>query len=222
MKVLDLIGKRFGRLVVISRSNNTKNGKSQWLCRCDCGEEKIINSSDLQSGNTKSCGCLHKEFASKIGKLNKKHGHAKHGKESKTYKAWRGMLERCNNKNNIGYKYYGERKIIVCNRWSPDRGGSFKNFLEDMGKCPGKEYSIDRINNNKGYYKENCRWATNFQQHRNMRSNIMIPFDKKFLCLKDYCKENNLSYNTILNRINKLGWSLKKALTTPVRKGKKK
>lgn len=208
MKALDLTGKKFGKLTIIKYEGKNKEGRPLCLCECDCGNYKIIIEKNIKNGNTKSCGCLGKENAIK-------HGHS----ETRTYVTWTNMNKRCNNQNHKKYKYYGGRGIKVCGRWSNKNPKGFENFLEDMGERP-KNKTLDRINNNDGYFKENCGWITIKQQHRNMRSNHMIPFNKKFLCLKDYCKIKNLNYRAILTRINKLGWSIQKALETPVRKYK--
>ncbi len=156
---LNLIGKIYSRLTVIEDSGNDAYNRSKWKCICQCGKIKIINSYDLQTGDTQSCGCYRKE----ITKLRS----IKHGEALKTveYKAWAGMLQRCTNKNNQDYYSYGGRGIKVCKRGL----NSYKNFLIDMGRKPNKEYSLDRINNNGNYEPSNCRWATYSEQNLNRR-----------------------------------------------------
>lgn len=201
---INLIGKKFGKLSVVKYVGKNKYGKPLWLCKCDCGNEKVIIGNSLVSNRTKSCGCLYK-----------KHGYTR----TPTYIVWSDMKRRCLNPKHKNYKWYGERGITVCERWL-----KFENFLKDMGERPeGK--SLDRIDNNRlinSYSPENCRWTTNFQQHRNMRSNINVPLNGKSVCLKDYCKIKNLNYNVVMTRIDTYGWSIEEALTIPIRKRKNK
>lgn len=218
-KFIDLTGKRFGRLIVLERATNDKWGAHRWLCMCDCKNKTIVHKRFLENGKTKSCGCLQRERASAYcSKFKLKHGHSTRTTMSRTYKAWGTIIQRCTNTNNEKYPIYGGRGIIVCKRWR----NSFPNFLEDMGESPGIEYSIDRINNNEGYYKENCRWATRQQQMRNKRDNIFVVYKGKTKLVIEWAEEYQISYHTLRSRIYRLGWSIEKALTTPVRKIKKK
>lgn len=202
-KLLDLIGKKFGRLVVIRQENSNQNKKSRWLCKCDCGKKTIIIGSNLKNGHTQSCGCLHI-----------KHGHSTTTKISKTYLSWGNMIQRCTNPNEKQYKDYGGRGITVCKRWM-----KFENFLEDMGERP-KGHQIDRINNNDNYCKSNCRWATRKEQMRNKRNNRTILFNRKTQCVAAWAEEYGINDGTLRARLNN-GWSIKKTLITPVRKRKK-
>jgi hypothetical protein len=163
-KFIDLIGQKFGRLLVIGLSGKNRHGQYLWSCKCNCGNIKTIIGNSLLVGRTQSCGCLFKEI-----KNATKHGHSRVGKESITHRSWTNMLNRCNNPNYKRHQDYGGRGITVCDRWNIKMGGSFQNFLEDMGERPGKEYSIDRINNSEGYYKENCKWSTMKEQSNNRR-----------------------------------------------------
>lgn len=200
----DLIGQRFGRLVVVRRMDSDKRRNSRWLCLCDCEKEKIVLGLNLKSGSIKGCGCL-----------RIKHGHNKNRKSSATYMSWDCMIQRCTNPNNIGYKDYGGNNITVCERWL-----KFPNFLEDMGERP-KNTTIDRIRNELGYYKENCRWATPKEQARNRRNNHLITFNRKRQCIVDWAEETGIHVHTIQWRLDR-GWSIEKALTTLVRKKQKK
>lgn len=205
-KIIDLIGKRFGRLVVVKLVGKNKQRNCDWLCMCDCGEKRVISSRYLRDGDTKSCGCLFLEGN------NKKHGYAKAGRISRIYQSWENMIARCTNINNHAYCHYGGRGITVCERWR-----KFENFLEDMDEMP-EGHQIDRIDNNKGYCKSNCRWATRKQQMRNRRNNHLITFLGKTQCLIFWAEEFNINKTTLWDRICKYGWSTEKALTTPVRK----
>lgn len=203
-RLLDLIGQKFGRLKVIQRSDKKQLRETCWLCICDCGGKIIVRGSSLRKGDTKSCGCLKK------GGNNLKHGHSRVGQRSKTYRTWRGMVNRCVCKIHEHYHYYGGRGIQVCDRWI-----KFENFLEDMGESPSIDHSIDRINNERGYCKENCRWATHKEQCRNRRTNRLITFDGKTQCIAAWSEELNIKQNTIGFRLNR-GWTIEETLTTPV------
>lgn len=154
-KIKIKIGDKFGRLEVLENTGIIKS-HTCFKCKCKCGNIKNIRADRLKSGNTKSCGCLWKEA---IIKANSTHGMYK----SLEYASWLHMLNRCGNPKNDGYDGYGGRGITVCKRWL-----KFENFFEDMG-IRKKGLSIERIDNNKGYYKENCKWATTLEQSRNKR-----------------------------------------------------
>lgn len=127
------------------------------------------------------------------------------------------MKRRCNDPNNKEYKNYGARGIKVCKKWN-----KFKNFLKDMGEPPSSKHKIDRIDNNKGYYKSNCRWATQREQARNTRRNRLLTFKNKTQLMIEWSEEMNIQYKVLSDRINKLKWSVEKALTEPVRKQQKR
>ena len=214
-KYTDFIGQRFTKLLAIKDIGKNTLGKSLFLCRCDCGKETIVIGSNLKNGHTKSCGCLKIEIA---GQQNLKHGYAQKGKQSKTYKVWSSMIQRCTNPNYIQYKDYRGRGIKICERWRGEDG--FINFLADMGECPPR-LTLDRIKNDLGYYKENCQWETPKRQARNRRSNIPIMFNGKIQLLIEWTEEYSIPYHTLYQRIYILKWPIEKSLTTPVRKSKK-
>lgn len=141
------------------------------------------------------------------------HGHrgVVNGKRisSPTYAAWRRLNAYCNNKNNIHYADYGGRGITVCERWR-----RFENFLEDMGVSPGREFSIDRIDNNGGYSKENCRWATYRQQQRNRRSNRLITLNGVTKTCMEWAEDYGIPPSRLYNRLW-WGWEPERALTEP-------
>ena len=211
---VNLIGKRFGRLVVIGRVENDKYNKIRYLCKCDCGEEKTILRNSLVSKRTVSCGCLQKERAKSV---NAKHNHTR----SPIYSVWQNMIQRCNNYRNKQYKDYDKRKIKVCYRWSNKNTNGFENFLKDMGYPPTNKHQIDRIDNNKGYYKENCRWVLPKINCRNKRNNHTLKYNNKEQCITDWSETTGINKKTIKSRIER-GWSPEKTLTTPVRKIKRK
>lgn len=190
---------------MIQLDHKDKRRKLYWLCRCDCGKEKIVRVDNLKNGGVKSCGCLNIERSTK-------HGHAKNYKKSRTYQSWFNMVQRCTNSNGEKYPIYGGRGIKVCNRWR-----KFKNFLEDMGERP-REHQIDRIDNDRNYCKNNCRWATLKQQARNKTNNHLITHDGKTQCLVEWAEDVEIPYKTLWRRVCDLNWSVRKALTTPVKK----
>lgn len=201
-KFIDLTGQKFGRLIVIDSEGKDKWGQYKWLCKCDCGNYVKVGGCCLRRGTSRSCGCLSKEKVierSIIHKMSK----------SLEYQIWGGMKARCLNKNNKSYQNYSGRGIKVCDRWL----NSFENFYKDMGKKP-KGKSIDRIDNSKGYYKENCKWATRKEQMRNTRINKMITYKGKTLCVAEWAGKLDMEYMTLYMRLYKLNWSIKRAFNS--------
>lgn len=205
----DLSGQRFGRWLVVKLSHISKHRVSVYKCTCDCGISKEVLRTSLINGRSKSCGCWNLEsLKQRQNRLT--HGHSVGGKTSRTYNSWMTMSNRCRCANYPGYKDYGGRGIKVCKRW-----GKFENFLEDMGERPSGK-SLDRINNNKGYSKNNCQWATDKEQARNSRHNNNITYKGKTQCLKAWEEELKLPSGILSNRINRSKWSVEKSLTRPV------
>lgn len=122
------------------------------------------------------------------------------------YTIWGEMKARCLNKNR---ENYGGRGITVCSRWL-----RFEEFIKDMGTRPSKNHSIDRIDNDKGYFKENCKWATWKEQSRNKRNNVNITYQGKTQCLPDWAEELGISKSTLQSRINRSNWPIERAFTT--------
>lgn len=210
---IDLTGQKFGRLVVIEQAGKDKQGRYRWLSECDCGNKIVTNGYYLRCGDTKSCGCLNIE---KTIERSTNHGHKTREKTSEIYEAWKGMIQRCTNPKNKAYHNYGGRGITVCNRWLH----SFENFNEDKGKDWKPGLTIERKDNEGNYEPENVEWIPREQQQRNTRRNRLITCFGKTKCLAAWAEEYNIPYGTLLARIDRLGWSTEKALTTPVRKKK--
>lgn len=198
-------GTVYGRLTVIEETDPyfTPQNKpvKRFNCKCICGSIVKVYGYSLRNGHTSSCGCYNKAVITT-------HGHTK----TRTYKTWCSMRERCSNPNSPDYFRYGERGIKVCPEWEQ----SYDQFLLDMGERPDS-MSLDRIDVNKGYSPQNCKWSTPHEQSRNMRSNFNIEIDGQVKCLMDWCTQYGLerhNYFYVWARIRK-GWDPKEALTTP-------
>ena len=170
---LDLTGQRFGRLVTLRPVAGSRRRTRRWVCVCDCGNETEAATDKLRSGEVRSCGCLRSENSTRLANAlgdrrgKTKHGYAK-GTQSPTYRSWTAMLARCRNPARNRWDHYGGRGITVCARWDVQQGGSFENFLADMGERP-PDRTLDRINVDGNYEPGNCRWATTSEQQRNRR-----------------------------------------------------
>lgn len=194
---------RYGRLVIVRFSKKIKNkqgnNKKYWLCKCDCGNTVEVMQDYIRSGQKRSCGCLQRDVL-----INRS---IKHGMSSKKiYMIWRGMLNRCNNKNQKYYHRYGGRGISVCERWH-----NFDKFYADMGERP-KGKSLDRIDNDGDYCPDNCRWVSQRTQTRNTSKNIVIEFNGEKRCLADWSERLGIKYGTLWSRLNR-GWDVCEALT---------
>jgi hypothetical protein len=210
-KRLELVGKRFGRLQVLARAENNKEGRSMWNCVCDCGNESIVMGKHLVNGDTQSCGCLMRE---RVGVINLKHGQTRTGDSWKTWRTWSRIKARCLNPKNPAYRDYGGRGIKVCERWLGKDG--FINFYNDMGKSP-KGLSIDRIDNNGDYSPENCRWATQKEQMNNTRRNRYIEYNGITLSITEWAIKSGIPKSTLWARIAYRLWTTEKILTTLTR-----
>ena len=202
---IDISGNTYHFLTVISYKEN-----GYWICQCSCDEKTIIivKGSQLKNGHTKSCGCFNKMV---ISKLNKTHGMTK----TSIYSIYRNMINRCYNKKVKCYKNYGGRGIKMCDRWLE----SFEYFYEDMGPRPSDSHSIDRIDNDGDYSKENCRWTTREEQNNNTSRNIYLTYNNVTKTISQWAKELNISSSTIKYRINK-GWPVETIFAPSKKNGK--
>lgn len=198
----EMLNKTFGRLFVI-KENGRLGQHLSYFCQCSCGNQVTVRGNSLRSGNTTSCGCVHKAM---IGKLNFKHG-LKRGRE---YSSWQMMIDRCTNKNSKSWNSYGGRGITVCNRWK-----DFSKFYQDMGERP-ENHTLERIDNNLGYSLENCKWATVKEQNRNTRRTRLLEINGVTKCVTDWCDYFGINKRTVSNRINRGKWPVELAITTPV------
>lgn len=167
MGKMDLSGHKYGRLLVLGRSQKREK---YWCCRCECGAKIEAHHSNLRSGHTKSCGCLKIE---KVRMIRLTHGYTAGGRTPE-FDVWSGIRKRCNTKTAKDYPNYGGRGIKVCKRWD-----FFPNFLQDMGPRPTPNHSIDRIDTNGDYEPKNCRWATRKEQNRNRRNTRFVVYKGK-------------------------------------------
>lgn len=202
----DLGGQVFGRLLVLSYA-----GKASWNARCECGVLKTIRSNHLISGRSRSCGCLSREMTAA---RRRSHGESCGGKVSAEYAAWSKMKSRCYDENDKEYHNYGGRGIQVSQRWVD----SFENFLADVGRRPTARHSLDRYPDQNGDYSPgNVRWATLKEQGRNKRTNKLLSFGGRTQCLSAWAEELGIDQNTLGMRLLG-GWSVERALTTPLQK----
>lgn len=212
-RFINLTNQVFGRLTVLREAPAGKWSNARWECQCSCGQIRIVPSSNLRSGASLSCGCLARELTAQRSTRHGGSGSGQADKRHPLYKIWDGMKQRCHNPADPAYDRYGGRGIEVCNRWRND----FTAFIADMGQRPSSAHSIERKDNNLGYSKENCIWATSMEQCNNRRSNIHITHAGRTQTLAQWAREVGLQGQTIMFRIRQ-GWSVEKALQTPTKK----
>lgn len=166
----EFTGKRFGRLVVLEDSGKRDSSNNvYWLCRCDCGNEKVIMGNNLKKGATKSCGCYRKEHMRKNRKDPTKHGDNKIGKKSRLYSIWIDMKNRCYGINQHSYKWYGGKNIIICDEWKYNYA-TFKKWALTNGYQDN--LTIDRINSDGNYKPSNCQWIPRSENTRKSHAGI--------------------------------------------------
>lgn len=208
--IKDITGQKFGRLKAIGLTGRDKWDNAIWKCLCDCGNIVTIRGVSLRRGNTKSCGCFLFESRSKTGKRSKTHGFSK----KSFYRIFNGIKQRCNNKEDKRFRGYGERGIKCLwtsfDEFKKDMYETYRLHIKEFGK---KNTSIDRIDNNGNYCKENCRWATPKEQSNNLRNNVFVEYRNESKSLNEWSKYLGIPYQTLYGRIFTRGWSLEKALT---------
>jgi len=214
----DLTNQSFDDWTVVGRGpdyirSNGYSAYKRWLCRCVCGKESLIGEMNLLSKASGGCGC---RKSAKVSKAKTKHG----GYGTKLYSIWFGMLDRCFNKNHVGYHNYGGRGITVCDRWRR----SFSAFREDMGERPSEHHSIDRFPDNNGNYEPgNCRWATDIEQGRNRRNNVVWTHNGITQTVSAWARTLGCSPSTLMYRRSR-GLTVKEILEkpfAPIRRGTK-
>ena len=210
-RVIDLTGNRYGRLTVLSRANNSQTGSVRWLCKCDCGNEKIVYRSALRNGATISCGCWQKDNPSFV-----KH----HMSKSNIYKIWCNIKSRCYNSKSRSFPDYGGRGIRMCDEWLNDPMSFIKwsyanGYDED---ATPDECSIDRIDVNGNYEPTNCRWADVFIQANNKRRTKRYEYNGVSHTIAEWSRIVGINQSTLYNRVIRYGWSIDRALTETVGK----
>lgn len=204
MKLVNLVGKKFGRLLVVEKATPL-NGRTRWLCKCDCGNNCIVHGSSLKTGNTTSCGCYKTENAKRLYstvRQNDKH----------LYAVWNGIKQRCNNPNNSSFHNYGGRGIKICDSWA----NCYENFYEwAMNNGYKKGMQIDRINNDGNYEPKNCRFVNREIQANNKRNIKLYTINGVTKSMPQWCREYKQDYYLVRQRVSKLGWTIEEALLTP-------
>lgn len=208
MNLKDIVGKKFGRLVVVE-FDGIRSRHYYWKCKCECGNQSVVDGGKLKSGHTQSCGCL----------LNERRieSHLKHGQNRKSlttpeYTAWQSMKQRCNDTASKSYHRYGGRGIKICERWN-----DFSSFFEDMGSRPSIKHSIERIEVDGNYEPNNCKWATAKEQSRNKTNTIFVEYQGIRVNLKGICEQLGKTYHTVWQRIFRLEWDIDRAIDTPIK-----
>lgn len=205
-KLIDLTGRRFGRLVVVERGANRKNGSARWVCKCDCGRITVVNAYHLKSGHTTSCGCFHNENAAFI---MEKHLMC----NTRIYQIWAGIKKRTTHTSCKDSKYYVKKGVDICEAWN-----EFEVFYQwAIENGYDDNLTIDRIDGSRGYSPENCRWVTQKVQCNNKSNNHFIEFQGEKRTVSQWAEKLGIKKCTLLSRIRK-GWSVEKVITTPVKK----
>lgn len=200
----DLTGKQFGYLRVI-KPGGSKNNRVVWVCECECGNIATITTQSLTTGNTKSCGC-HKYG----GRLS--HGESRNS-QTRLYRIWSGMKNRCTNETHIGFHLYGGKGIKVCEEWK-----SFENFRDWANKNGYNDsLTIDRKDSSKDYEPENCRWVSYKEQSNNTNRNHYIEAFGETKTISEWSDVYGVPQKTIAARVNLLEWSSEDAVSVPVR-----
>jgi hypothetical protein len=205
--VKDLAGQRFGRLLAVEPAYSKPNGGVFWRCRCDCGNETVVRGAKLNNGHTQSCGCIRREMMTTHGHT----GNGKNRKPSPTYSSWANLIARCTYVSATAYEHYKKRDITLCDRWR-----TFENFLADMGERP-EGTTLDRVENDKGYFPGNCRWATKQTQANNRVTNIHFVYKDTRYTLAELARATGVAKETLRCRLVRPGgWDVEAAVETPV------
>lgn len=203
----DISGQKFGTLTAIRVVGSDSKNRALWECVCECGAVVVKIGAELRSGHIKSCGDRSRHAI--------KHG----GYKDRLFKVYTSIKQRCCNPNYFQYKDYGGRGITICNQWASDYGSfqewAYKNgYTQEILPNGLNKWTIDRIDNNKGYSPDNCRWITTQEQQFNKRDNVVLTFNGETMTATEWAHRLNLSPYIIWARL-KNGWSVEETLETP-------
>ena len=199
---IDITGQKFGLWLAVQRAPDTR--RPAWLCRCDCGTERIVQSGNLRSGRSTGCGCM---VPARSRATHRTHGYS----STRTYKIWCNMKARCMNPRTTHFAHYGGRGIAVCDRWLYD----YPAFLSDMGECP-PGYTIERNDNDGNYEPGNCRWATQAEQTLNQRRSRYVEWRGERLSVKGWALRLDITETALKSRLSR--WPIDRAMIHPVRR----
>ena len=212
----DISGMRFGMWTVLAEDGKNKHGAYKWICRCDCGTVRSVAGHTLRLGKSTCCGCNARNRIEASKKATVKHN----GRKDRLYNVWRGVIDRCCNRNSKYYSRYGGRGISICEEWRHDYS-KFREWALSTGyddKARKYECTLDRVNNDGGYYPENCRWVNMKGQCNNRSSNHRITYNNVSHTISEWSRITGVRKDTLRRRIFKYGWSVERALTEPTHK----
>jgi len=202
-------GQKYNRLTLLKLVEKDKYYNALWLCKCDCGTEKVVRVASVRNGMIQSCGCLNSELT-KARKPGKTHGFAN---KERLYEIWKNAKRRCYDKNNKRYEFYGGKGVAVCEEWKNDylkfRDWAMSNGYQEL-------LSIDRIDNDGNYEPGNCRWATVEEQMNNQSRNRMLTYEGKTKTMSQWAKKLDITYGAINHRVQR-DWSMERIANTPAR-----
>jgi hypothetical protein len=204
----NLLGRKFGRWTVVEESIRVPGStNARWLCRCDCGKERVVVDGPLIRGSSRSCGCLSVELSVKRSTT---HGQSSGGRPTREFRIWKGIVERCKNPNSPAFSRYGGRGIGICKEWV-----RFEDFFRDMGKC-GAGMTIERVNNDEDYGPDNCKWATRLEQSRNRSSSKRLDAFGEFKTIAEWSEDERcaVTRNVLYQRASR-NWPPELAITSP-------
>jgi len=206
--LIDLTGKRFGRLLVLKRGMNAGE-VVRWICLCDCGNRALVRAESLPNGHTQSCGCWQPEATRDAVTT---HGKSRTKEYRKEYRAWIAAKSRCRGGVEEDFKNYTQRGIKMCKRWNE----SFQQFFSDMGPCPSRSFhwTLERMDNDRGYEPGNCIWADRYQQNNNSRRNVKFQFKGELLTISQLSRKTGITIRILQYRLRKKHMSVEEAVTS--------